>query len=49
MIRKTLSIMAQILLLVGVAGMWASLGNAIWLFFVIISIGAIIVVFVTEG
>ena len=41
--------MAQIILVVGVVGMWVTLGKAIWLFFMVISVGAIIVFFIIGG
>jgi len=48
-ISKTISVMAQIILVIGIVGMWVTLGKALWLFFMAISVISIIVYFITGG
>ena len=41
--KETINVITQIIFVIGIVGMWVTLGKAIWLFFMIISVIAIIV------
>lgn len=41
--REVINVITQIILVIGIVGMWVTLGKEIWLFFMIISVISIIV------
>ncbi len=46
---KALCVMAQILIVIGIVGMWVTLGKPVWLFFMALSVISIIAFFIMGG